>query len=163
MWEKVQEISSVFFEKMWVHIEKISVTQEKTNKFFMKILSDDSALIIWNRWTTLHDIQKILWIILSHHFDTKIVIQVEVNNYLNEKDSQLFQFIEDKIELYLTEKKEIKLPFYSSYERKKIHNYVASKNRDDIATKSEGEGKERRLYICKTPKKMTIDMDWTDI
>lgn len=163
MLEKVQHISEVFFEKTWVHIESISATQEKNNTFFIKIRSDDSALIIWSRWVTLHDLQKILWIILSHHFDTKITIQVEVNDYLAEKDAQLFNFIDDKIELCLKEQKEIKLPFFSSYERKKIHNYIADKNCEDIGTRSEWEGKERRLYICKKPKKMTIDMDWIEI
>jgi len=59
----------------------------------------------------------------------------------------------------MSEQKEIKLPFFSSYERKKIHNYIADKNIDDIGTRSEGEGRERRLYICKKPKKMTIDMN----
>jgi hypothetical protein len=35
--------------------------------------------------------------------------------------------------------------------------------KSDIYTKSEGEGKERRLFICKKNGKMTIDSDGVDI
>ncbi len=163
MREKVQEISRVFFEKMWIHMESFSVTEQKENAFFIKLITDDSALITSNRWAALHDIQKILCNLLSLHFNMRIFIQVEVNDYLAEKDAQLFNTIDDKIELCLRQNKEIQLPFFSPYERKKIHNYIADKNLENIWTKSEGEWKERRLYICKKSKKMTIDMDWTEI
>ena len=55
------------------------------------------------------------------------------------------------------------LPYYSAYDRKKIHSIVAEYKNDKIYTKSIWEWNQRRLYICKIDQKITIDLDWDDI
>jgi predicted RNA-binding protein Jag len=137
--------------------------EEKEWIFFIKIKSPDSSLLIWNKGQTLSDLKRILSLLLSHKLETKILARIEVNNYLEEKDRKLFSFIDEKIELCKKLWKDIKLPFFSSYERKKIHNYISEKNLKTISTKSEGEGKDRRLYICKEYEKMSIDIDGVEI
>lgn len=159
----ILEISTQFFNKMWVELETIEIEEEKESIYFIKIKSPDSALLIWNRGQTLSDIKRILSILLSHKLDTKIIARIEVNNYLEEKEQQLFQFIDDKIASCNDSWKDIKLPFFSAYERKKIHNYISEKKLTDIHTKSEWEWKDRRLFICKPSKKMTLDIDGTEI
>jgi hypothetical protein len=68
----------------------------------------------------------------------------------------------------------MKLPKFSSYERKKIHDYIGTLNDSEIFTKSKWEWSERRLYIFlnknnqyeqKPQEKigLTIDIDWDDI
>ena len=93
----------------------------------------------------------------------KIKIHIEVNDYVKTKDDRLLDYI--KKEIWSVEKtgKDIQLPFYSSYERKKIHWFVSEMKDKSIYTKSIWEGKDRRLYICKQEKKLTIDIDWDDI
>ncbi len=161
--EVIKEICWEFFRFTWVELEELEITQEKDSLYFIRVKSPDSALLIWNRWQTLHDIKRILSILLSHKLKTKIVAMVEVNNYLEERDQKLFRFIDDKIDLCNTLWKDIKLPFFSAYERKKIHNYISEKWSKTISTKSEWIGAERRLYICKATEKMTIDIDGTEI
>lgn len=163
MEEKIHKICSIFFAKIWVDIESIDVKVEKEAIFFIQIKSPDSSLIIWNRWQTLVDLKRVLSIFLSQKLDTKIIARIEVNNYLEEKEKKLFQFIDQKIELCKNLWKDIKLPFFSAYERKKIHNYISEKNLKNIYTKSEWEWRERRLFICKQPEKMTIDIDSLEI
>ena len=159
----IKKISQIFFEKMWITLESLEVTEEKESIYFIKIQTPDSSLLIGNRGQTLHDTKKILSILLSHKLETKIIARVEVNNYLEEKDKKLFDFIDGKIELSKQLWKDIKLPFFSAYERKKIHNYISEKTLESISTKSEWEGKDRRLFICKQHKKMTIDIDGIEI
>ncbi len=163
MHDTILEISTQFFNKMCVELETIEVEQEKESIFFIKINSPDSSLLIWNRWQTLSDTKRILSILLSHKLNTKIIARIEINNYLEEKDQKLFQFIDDKIAQCSNLSEDIKLPFFSAYERKKIHNYISEKKLTDIHTKSEWEWKERHLFICKPSKKMTIDIDGIEI
>jgi predicted RNA-binding protein Jag len=86
-----------------------------------------------------------------------------VNDYESSKDERLFSFIQSKINEVKKTWVECKLPFYTPYERKKIHSYVADLKDDSFYTQSRGEDKQRRLYICKQAKKLTIDIDWDDI
>jgi len=159
----ILELSTDFFNKMWVELESIEVEEEKESIFFIKLKSPDSAILIGNRWQTLSDLKRILSIFLSQKLDTKVIARIEINNYLEAKDQKLFQFIDDKIAQCYDLKKDIKLPFFSAYERKKIHNYISEKNLKNISTKSDGEGRERRLFICKEKEKMTIDIDGVEI
>ena len=163
MKDTILEISKAFFEKMWVELESIEIEEEKETIYFIKIKSPDSALLIGNRWQTLTDIKRILSIFLSQKLDTKVIARIEINNYLEEKDKKLFEFIDEKIAQCHELWKDIKLPFFSAYERKKIHNYISEKNLKNIHTKSEWEGRERRLFICKPHEKMTIDIDGVEI
>ena len=91
-----------------------------------------------------------------------VQIHVEVNDYLQKKDEKLYQFIEQKISFVKQSGKEVILPFFSSYERKKVHAYVSSHG-GNVYTQSIGEGKERKIHLIKKDEKMSIDLDGDDI
>lgn len=156
--EIVKQITNDFFSKMIVDLESIEVIQEDENIFYIKIKTTDSPLLIGYSWKNLEDIRTILKWILSKINGKNLVLHLEVNDYLSKKEDKLFNFISKKIELAKTGK-EIILPFFNSYERKKIHWYVSELKDDTIFTKSIWEGEERRLHICKKNKNITIDMD----
>lgn len=163
MQERIENISQEFFKKLWVNIQSLSITQEKEHIFLIDLKTDDSALLIGNRGQTLSDLKRVLWLLLSRSIEKKIIVHIEVNNYLEERDNKLFEFIEEKIALCKKLEKDIQLPYFSPYERKKIHNYIGEKNPKNISTKSEWEDKNRRLFICVKKEKMTLDIDWIDI
>lgn len=51
-----------------------------------------------------------------------------------------------------------------AYDRKKIHSYISEKHSGHIFTKSIGEEKDRRLFICKkSDMSASIDINGTDI
>lgn len=160
--EVVKQITSDFFSKMIVDLESLDVTQEAEDIFYIKVKTTDSSLLIWYSWKNLEDIRTILKWILSKINWKNLVLHLEVNDYLSKKEDKLFDFIRKKIDIAKTWK-EVILPFFNSYERKKIHSYVADLKDDTIFTKSVWEGEERRMHICKISKSMTIDMDWIDI
>lgn len=158
----IKNIVEEFFSKMLVDFSNLEVKKELENIYYIKLETTDSSLIIWTRWRNLDDIKNILKILINRKAEENIIIHIEVNDYLKSKEDKLINYIKNKIDYVKETNKDFKLPFFSAYERKKIHSYV-SDLKSDIYTKSEWEWKDRRLYICKKNNKMTIDLDWIDI
>jgi len=174
MQTEIENIIKSFFEKLQVHIESLEINEDEANIFSIKIKTYDSGILIWPHWKNLEAIQWLLKLMASKQTDSKIKLHLEVNDYMESKDQRLFSFIKSKIEQVESSWKDVKLPFYWAYDRKKIHSFVWDHWNSDISTKSEWEWKERRLFICTkgtkpTPqsksvaKKLTIDIDWEDI
>ncbi len=162
MEEKIKDIVENFFTKLWIDFSNLEVKQELENIFYIKIESSDSPLLIWSRGKTLDDIKNILKIMINKNFEENKIIHIEINDYLKTKEDKLINYIKSKIEIVENTWKDFKLPFFTAYERKKIHSYVASL-KSNIYTKSEWEWKDRRLFICKKASKISIDFDWVDI
>lgn len=162
MEEQIKNIVEKFFSKMLIDFSNLEVIKELENIYYIKIETPDSPLLIWTRWKNLDEIKSVLKIIINRKLDENIIIHIEVNDYLKAKEDKLINYIKWKIEYVRKSGKDFRLPFFSAYERKKIHSYVSTL-KSDIYTKSEWEWKERRLYICKKNNKMTIDSDWVDI
>jgi predicted RNA-binding protein Jag len=74
--------------------------------------------------------------LINRKAEENIIIHVEVNDYLKSKDDKLINYIKNKIDYVKETNKDFRLPFFSAYERKKIHSYV-SDLKSDIYTKSE--------------------------
>lgn len=160
--ENVQQIVWEFFSKMLIELDSLEVIKEDENIFYIKVKTSDSSIVIWHSWKNLDDIKVILKWILSKINGKNIVIHLEVNDYLSKKEDKLFDFIRKKIEIVKTWR-EVILPYFNSYERKKIHSFINELNDSSIFTKSIWEGEERRLHICKKSENITIDIDWIDI
>lgn len=153
-----------FFDKLNIKIDTLDVTNvEELNIFNIKIETEESGLLIWPHWKNLNIIENLLKLMSSKKVWEQIKLHIEINDYMKSKDDRLFDFIKSKIRLVEKTWKDIQLPFYSSYERKKIHWYVSEMSKKWIYTKSIWEWKERRLYICKKEGTLTIDIDWDDI
>ncbi len=164
MENQVKELIVEFFEKLNVDIDSIEVNKEEEwNIFNVKIKTSDSWVLIWQHGRNLDAIQNILKLITSKKIWDRAKLHIEVNDYMKSKDERLFDFIKSKIEIVERTWNDIKLPFYSSYERKKIHGFVHSLDKKSIYTKSIWEKKDRRLHICKQEQKLSIDIDWDDI
>ena len=163
MIQDIKKFIDDFFEKLDIKLNSTEVKEEEENIYFIIIKSDESGIIIWPHWKNLDAIQSLLTIFIWKLLKTKTKIHIEVNDYKKSLDEKLFNFIKSKIDYVKSSWKDIRLPFYSAYDRKKIHSYVAWLNDNLIYTKSEWESRERRLYICKKNAKITIDIDGDDI
>jgi len=163
MVDKINSLTSEFFNNFLIKIDSIEVINEEKNIFLIKINSPESWLIIWPNGRNLDHISNILKLIIKKNIDEPIKIHLEINDYIKSKDDRLKTFILDKIKLVEKNWNDLMLPYYSAYDRKKIHSIVADYKNDKIYTKSIWEWNQRRLYICKINQKITIDLDWNDI
>ena len=97
--EECREISREFFEKLSVQIDDIQVRQEEDHIFSIDLKTPDSGILIGFSGKTLEDIRGVLKSLLSHRFDVRgLILHLEINDYLSQKDQKLFDFIAKKIE-----------------------------------------------------------------
>lgn len=162
MKEKIIEIAQVFFDKLWVEYSNLSVTPETEKIFRIKIESTDSSILIGPHGKNIEIITSLLKLLIGKSLEENVVIHLEVNDYMEQKEQKLFHYIASKIEYVEKSGKEITLPFFTAYERKKVHSYV-SENSSNIYTKSVGEWSDRRIHLCKKDANITIDIDGHDI
>lgn len=165
MENKIKSMSLEFFTNFWINFEEINVEKKEENIFLIKLKTVDSWKIIWPHWKNLDAITIILKLIILRNIENSenFKIYLEVNDYLKTKDDRLKEFVFSKIKLVENSWQDLKMPFFSAYERKKIHDIVANYWNPSIFTQSIWEGKERRIHICKAEKKLTIDIDSLDI
>jgi len=162
MQEIVEKLSQEFFEKLSVDFSDLLVVKQAENIFKISLKSEDSNLLIGPHGKNLETLAHLLKLLVVKHSEKYITLHVEVNDYLEQKDKKLFNFISWKIQQVKKDWKEVILPFFTAYERKKVHSYV-SEVWGNIYTQSIWEGKDRRIHLCKKDQKMTIDIDGDDI
>ena len=160
--EKLVELSKTFFEWLWVSHNNITITQESDTIYRVQLQSDDSHILIWPHGKNLESITHIFALIFSKNVGKHCRVHVEVNDYLAKKDEKLLAFIQSKIDGVQKSGNKVILPFFWAYERKKIHSFVSEFN-NSVYTKSEWEGNERRIHICKRDIPISIDIDGEDI
>jgi len=172
---EMEKIILEFFNKLWIKLTSLDIDEKEENIFFVKINTPESGLLIWTHGITFEAIQSILRAILNNKFDKKIKVHFEINDYIHNKDAKLFAFIDKEIKRAKETWRNMKLPRFSAYERKKIHDYVWNLNDPEIFTESRWEWIERRLYIILEKNKnfnskkikekisLSIDLDWDDI
>lgn len=162
MLESIEVLAKNFFDKLGTDYSELSITEEAENIFRISLKSEDSHLLIWPHWKNLEILTHLLKLLIAKISESHINLHVEVNDYLQKKDEKLLQFIQAKIDYVKSSGKEIILPFFTAYERKKIHSYISEKGWN-IYTQSQGEWHDRRIHLCKKDVKMTIDIDGDDI
>ena len=163
MIEDIEKFIKTFFEKLEIQLDNINIIKQEENIFLITLETKESGMLIWSHGKNLDIIQNLLTIYIWKLLQNKVRLNIEINDYRKNKDDKLINFIKSKIDIIKKEWTDIKLPFFSSYDRKKIHSFVSELNNDLIYTKSIWEWNERRLYICKKNKKITIDIDGNDI
>jgi len=163
----IEQICQTFFQLMKIQVDSINIKceDEERNIYFVTLETPDSKLVIWTHGQTLESIKHLLSRMIESVTWTWVVIHVEVNDYLKSKDDRIYRYIDSKIEYVIRSQKEVALPNYSSYERKKIHNYISEKKLDTIRSYSVWEWKERIMHLAPVSKvqNSNIDIDWIDI
>lgn len=164
MKDTIHTLAHTFFEKLSVDYSDLKTSKEAENIYRISIKSEDSHLLIGPHGKNLETLHFLLRLLISKNceFQGHITIHLEINDYLEQKDKKLLGFIETKVKYVKESGKEIILPFFTAYERKKVHSFV-SDNWGNVFTQSQWEWKDRRIHLCRKDEKMTIDIDWDDI
>jgi spoIIIJ-associated protein len=162
MLEEIQKLTLTFFEKLWTDFSDLDIIEEAEHIYRISLKSDDSHLLIGPHGKNLEILTHLLKLLIAKKSQEHINIHVEVNDYLKQKDAKLLSFIQAKIDIVKSSGKEIILPFFTAYERKKVHSFV-TENWGNVFTESQWEGKDRRIHLCRKDEKITIDIDGDDI
>ncbi|MDQ1344008.1 MAG: spoIIIJ-associated protein [Patescibacteria group bacterium] len=149
MQEQIEQISLRFFTLMGIGVESVSVDpeEEKRRIYRVTVKTPDSKMLIGMHGQTLESVRHLLTRLVERTVGKSFLIHLEVNDYLQAKDERLFRRIEERIGSLMRTGGEITLPELSSYERKKVHAYVADKKVEGLSTRSTGEGDTRMLHL----------------
>ncbi len=121
--------------------------QEDEGMFHVVIKTDEDApTVIGRHGETIRALQKILEVILYKKFGEPVDLLVNVNDYREKQKERLHEIAENIAQRVKTEKREVPLRSFSSYERKMIHEYISA-NHQDLTSYSTGEGRERQLIV----------------
>ena len=151
MEENIKNLVLDFFQRLTIKIDSCEVVTEEEKIFLVKVKTEESGIVIGPHGKNLETIKFLLKLLISKQMEQNVVLHLEVNDYLKAKEERLFSFIESKIQIVKRSGKDLQLPFLTAYERKKVHSYVSELG-TNIFTKSEGEGKDRRMSLCKKPE-----------
>ncbi|MDR3151063.1 MAG: hypothetical protein LBU14_05845 [Candidatus Peribacteria bacterium] len=124
MIEIIKNISQEFFEKLGIKIDSLGVINEEENIFLVKLQTKDSSLVIGTNGKNLNNILSIIKLMLKNQIQEPIKVHIEVNDYLQNKDNKLKNYVISKIQIVERTGQDFKMPFFSAYERKKIHSIV---------------------------------------
>lgn len=150
MQEQIESISLRFFTLMGIGVDSVSAIaeEEKRRIYRVSVKTPDSKLLIGTHGQTLETVRHLLTRLVERTVGKSFLIHLEVNDYLQSKDDRLFHRIDEKIESLKRTGGEVALHELSSYERKKVHAYVAEKKIDGLSTRSTGEGDARILHLA---------------
>lgn len=143
--EKILDMMGVFYTD-------IEVTRYDDGIVKFNIKSEDAPGLIGTHGNTLAAIQSVVNGIMysKDHYDEKIHIVVDVEDYKQKKEDKMYEVIKEKIEKVRDFKKRIHLSPTNAYKRKLIHNFLKAPEFSDIVCESEGE--DRRRHIVLRPK-----------
>jgi len=165
MIENIKILIEQFFAKFKIDISDLEIKIEEEKQIIIQVQSKDSGLLIGPNGKNIESIENIIKLMAFHHLDKKVKLTLKVNDYSKTKEERLFQFIYSKVQQAQQSKRNIELPFFTPYERKKIQEYVQALAIKGISTQSMWEWNKRRLHIITNlnSKKLTIDIDGDDI
>jgi spoIIIJ-associated protein len=124
----------------------ITVTLEG-EKYLVQLSTETEAPYLIGKYgETLSSLQRIIESMLFKELNTQVDIILNVNDY-RERQKERLEKIAENIALRVKEqKREAYLRSFSAYERKIIHEYIAT-NHPELQSQSEDEGYERKLVV----------------
>lgn len=146
--EKALKNVNNFLDK-WLHTlsdEEISYESKINDEYIeIEIKGDKISHLIGYRGEVLNSIQIVLSSIAGKDITEKIRITLDIYGYKEKREKILIAFAEKEAKRVLKTKRSIALEPMSAYERKIIH--TALQNNPNVATKSVGEGSNRKIII----------------
>ncbi|MBI4008940.1 KH domain-containing protein [Candidatus Roizmanbacteria bacterium] len=146
--DKLKTIKAETEELLKKMIDKFDVEVEEDNDMFHVVIKaeEEAPTVIGRHGETIRAVQKILEVMLYKKFGEPVDLLVNVNDYREKQKERLEQIAENIAKRAMEEKEEVSLRSFSSYERKVVHEYIAT-NHPDLTSYSVGEGRERQLIV----------------
>ncbi len=106
----------------------------------------DAPTIIGRHGETIRAFQKILEVAFYKQFGEQVNILVDVNDYRTKQKEKIHEITDRYVQKATETRERAYVRGFSAFERKIAHEYIVA-NYPDLTSYSEGEGRDRRLYI----------------
>lgn len=141
----VQEYSEQLLELLRIEPEKLEIIEEDNYTFVMiSVTEEDAGKMIGNKGETLYAFGQVVSLSFQDVLDDKRIV-VDVNDYKGRREERATEIGYEAAERARREQRPIDLPPLAAYERRVIHQALSEE--EGVFTRSEGEGKDRRLVV----------------
>lgn len=123
-------------------------TKRGDSEIEVEIFSESSGVMIGRKGSTLKDFQYIVNLMLKRQPETRVDVNIDIENYKSEKNTELFKKLGKTIEKVKEDGKSREMESMDSDTRKIVHKKV--KNIEGVISESKGEGSSRRVVIKKS-------------
>ena len=128
-----------------IEVRRADGTEENVPWLLNVVSTGDLNPLIGRRGETLAALQYITRLITSRELQRRANIVVDVDSYKARRTSKLHELAMRMADQAVTQKRTVSLEPMPPYERRIIH--MALRTRDDVTTKSIGEGDGRKVTI----------------
>ncbi|HQK63577.1 MAG TPA: R3H domain-containing nucleic acid-binding protein [Candidatus Staskawiczbacteria bacterium] len=146
--ELIKKTTETFFQKATIDLQRMDVSQSQSDSqdvVNIEIELVEPQILIGEKGQTLFETQRLLKMILAKRTGKLFYLNLDINGYKKKKAEYLASIAKDLAnEVVLTKQSKELIPM-SAYERRVIHAELAK--RDDVVTKSAGEGLNRHIVI----------------
>lgn len=143
--EFIESYLNNYFNNIKINGEINSYIENKVFNINIELEDNYNALLIGKNGKNLVSLTNVVKKAVETNFDKRIMLLIDINNYKKEKYEKLKRMSMHYAKELQNTKGSILLDPMPADERKIIHKYLSEF--DHISTKSEGEGKNRRLRI----------------
>lgn len=144
--EKINTLVRNILNLLGVTDDQIEISsREKTLVVNLNLPEEESGIFIGHRGETITSLQLLLSLVVSQRLSDWQRVQVNVGDYQQRREEQLFARVDHAVDSATTTGQEIIIPNLNSYERHLVHEYLQDK--PEVVTESRGEDPYRQLYI----------------
>lgn len=151
--KKTEEVIKKTAEELLQHLEieepKVSLEEDEDGVFHLSIETRDSGILIGYHGENIYALQLILSLIVYKKLGSWQRIVVDVGDWREKREEQLKRMALAAAQRVKFSGESVVMPYLSGAERRIVH--LALAENPDVETRSEGEGRERRLIV--EPKK----------
>lgn len=124
---------------------KISLEKDEDGVFHLSVETEDSGVLIGFHGENLYALQLILSLITYKKLGEWRRIVIDIGDWRAKREEQLKRMALGAAQKVKFSGESVAMPYLNAAERRIVH--LALSNNPDVTTRSEGEGKERRLIV----------------
>jgi len=153
--KKTEEIIQKTAEELLNFLEivkpKLSLEKDQEGVFHLNIKTEDSGILIGYHGENVYALQLLLSLIVYKKLGKWQRIVVDVGGWREKREEQLKRMALAAAQRVKFSQESVVIPYLNAAERRVIH--LALANNPDVTTRSEGEGRERKLVVEPKNKK----------
>lgn len=157
--EALRELATELAQKLGFQAEVV-ISDDPLEEGALRVafsVKEDQHFLIGQRGANLSALQHLFRALCRKKGYTLAGVTLDINGYVKEKETLLFQDVEKAVEETLVQNASVALRPMFSFERKLVHRYLSGHPK--VRTESVGSGEQRKIFI--RPKISSDDVSET--